>query len=158
MITVVGANQTIRDLARMAALLDRASARAVFREAAAMVRDEARNQAPRGSGTLKRSIISFLGKRKGGRSRELSSYARVNVLSGRVKAPHGLLVERGRGAVLPKNKKVLAMRIGRRVIFTRRAGPTVPNNYWERAVARTERRVVEFVLGGLSRIVGSEAV
>lgn len=75
-------------------LLD-ADVRRGFLAASGVIRDKERELAPKGRklegdkdpGLLRRSIISFLSAKRG--SRQTAAWTRVNILRGRVKAPHG---------------------------------------------------------------------
>lgn len=131
---VLGIKGLVRDFE---AIRDRATspeARRIFRIAAGKLRDSARRSAPRASGTLRRSIISFASRRRGKRA-DAAAFARVNVLSGRIKAPHGHLVEFGTKDRRPKRGKFLTF-------YTRRGGwvrakvvrGMKPNPYFRRGV------------------------
>lgn len=172
-VQLIGSSLAVRDLAQRAAVLDRAGARKVFREAAAMVRDAARRQAPRGKssdnpGQLRRSIVSFLSTRKGGRSRRLTSYASVNVRRGRVAAPYGLIVESGRKAVKATKAKSLMFIAGRSLgrnsntgrfqrrgdsVFSVYAKAAPANPFFKRAREQTALAASVHVVAGLSRII-----
>jgi hypothetical protein len=158
---VTGVAELVRQLAKRAAIIDRASTRKAFREGAAIVGEEARRQAPRGRGSenpgmLRRSIIWFLGRKKSGRTRELSAFARVNVKSGNTKAPHGLIIEAGRGASRPKKKRALLLHFGKGMVFSRSSKAVVANPYFQRAVDLASPRAVEHVVSELTRIIGED--
>jgi len=157
-VQLIGSSLAVRDLAQRAAVLDRAGARKVFREAAAMVRDAARRQAPRSRdsehpGQLRKAITSFLSKRKGGRTRRLEAFASVNVRKGRVVAKHGLIIEAGRKSVSKVKAKALKFSIKGKAVFSATSRAVPANPFFQRAVDATQSRASAHVVSGLSRII-----
>lgn len=156
---VTGAPGLLKQLAEDAALLDRVSARKAFREGAKIIALDARGKAPRDSGTLQRSLIWFIAKRAGSRAgaRKIESFAWVNVLKGRVKAPHALIVEKGRRAVEPRKKRALKFEIGRIAVYARRARSVPATRFFERAVAGSGHRALSHIVARLERIIAGVA-
>lgn len=102
-IKIFGIPELKKALGEVSGVLLDADVRRGFLAAAGIVRDKERERAPKGRklegdkdpGLLRRSIISFLSAKKG--SRQTAAWTRVNVRSGRVKAPHGAWVAFGTG-------------------------------------------------------------
>lgn len=143
-IVVLGKEKLLTALQGLATDLQSDEVRAGFRKSAALIRDKARAEAPSYGGTLRRAIVSFASKRRGKRA-EPAAWTRVNVLSGRVKAPHAHLVEFGTKARTPKKRRFMkfqgALGFGIGVnytVFAKRVARVRPNPYFKRAVERSD--------------------
>lgn len=131
---VLGIKGLTRDFEAIRERATSPEARRIFRAKAGKIRDAVRRTAPRKKGILRRAVISFASRRRGARS-DVAAFARVNVLSGRIKAPHGHLVEFGTKDRRPKRGKFLTF-------YTRRGGwvrakvvrGMKPNPYFRRGV------------------------
>ncbi len=147
-IVVIGKEQLLAALAAMADDLQSPDVRAGFARAAALIRDRARANAPKRGGWLRRAIVSFAGRRKGRRV-EPAAYARVNILSGRSKAPHGHFVEFGTVARRPKKKRFMkfsgALGIGIGVgfdVFAKKVARMRPKPFFQKAVQTNDERAL----------------
>lgn len=131
---VLGIKGLVRDFE---AIRDRATspdARRIFRTAAGKLRDAVRSSAPRKDGTLRRAVISFASRRRGKRA-DAAAYARVNVISGRITAPHGHLVAFGTKDRRPKRGKFLVFYSKRHGWVRKRVVRGMkPNPYFRRGV------------------------
>lgn len=143
-IVVIGKEKLLAVLQGLATDLQSDEVRAGFRKSAALIRDKARAEAPGYSGLLRRAIISFASKKRGKKA-EPAAWTRVNVLSGRVKAPHAHLVEFGTKARTPKKKRFMkftgALGFGIGVgytVFAKRVARVRPNPFFKRAVDRSD--------------------
>lgn len=136
---IVGLDALERDFRRLTEAMSTPEVKQVFRKAASKIRDRARANAPKKSGLLKRSIISFASKKRGKRA-EPAAWARVNVLKGRVQAPHGHLVEFGTKERRPKpGRRFLKFydKRTRRTIFTRRVAAMPAKPFFAPAVRQS---------------------
>lgn len=157
-IQVLGVKALGRDFERLAKVATTTETRRAFRAGAGVIRDEARRQAPRGRskdgakqpGQLRRSIVSFLGRRTR-KGEDVVSFARVNVLKGRVKAPHGHLVEFGTAERRPKTAKFMIFRYGGKVIRARKVRGMRANPYFARAVSGAGDRALQMVTESLKK-------
>lgn len=156
-IIVIGKEQLAAALQGLAGDLQSADVRTGFQRAAALIRDKARGEAPSYKGTLRRAIVSFASKKRGKRA-EPAAWARVNVLSGRIKAPHGHLVEFGTKARRPKKKRYMkfegALGFGIGVnytVFAKRVAAVRPNPYFERAVERSDSAALNVAVEAIKK-------
>lgn len=156
-IVVIGKDQLKAALQGLAGDLQSADVRTGFQRAAALIRDKARGEAPSYKGTLRRAIVSFASRRRGKRA-EPAAWARVNVLSGRVKAPHGHLVEFGTKPRRPKKRRYMkfegALGFGIGVtytVFTKRVAAIRPNPYFKRAVERSDSAALNVAIEAIRK-------
>lgn len=158
MIQVLGIRNLDRDFDRLKGIATTTETRRAFRAGAGVMRDAARAEAPRGTkrggsknpGLLKRAIISFLGRRRR-KGEEISSFARVNIRKGRVRAPHGHLIEFGTGQRRPKNAKFMAFSFNGGLVRARTAQGVTANSYFQRAVSRSGGKVLDAVTASLRK-------
>ena len=130
-----------------------AEANAAFRKGAGVIRDEARQQAPKKSGRLARAIISFASLKSGGRNGTPAGWARVNIFSGRVAARHGHLVEFGTKERRPKTKRRLAFMGLAGPVFARKVAGMKPNPYFSRAIAAKGQRALDVTVEGVRAVL-----
>ncbi len=157
-IQVLGVKALGQDFERLKRVATTSETRRAFRAGAGVVRDEARRQAPRGRtkdgskrpGQLRRSIVSFLGRRRRN-GEDVVSFARVNVLKGRVRAPHGHLVEFGTGERRPKTARFMTFRYGGKIIRARKVRGVQANAFFSRAVGVAGDRALQMVTGSLKK-------
>jgi HK97 gp10 family phage protein len=158
MIQVLGVRNLDRDFDRLKGIASSTETRRAFRAGAAVLRDAARTEAPRGTkrggsrnpGLLKRAIVSFLGRRRR-KGEDIVSFARVNVLKGRVRAPHAHLIEFGTSERRAKSAKFMTFRINGQVVRRRTVRGVTANPYFERAVSRSGGRVLDAVTASLRK-------
>ena len=163
-IQVIGGAQLDRKLIEIAKTMRRRETRAAFRRGAAVVREAVRGETPQDKGKLRQSVISF-GSKRTGAAAEPAAFARVNILKGRVRAPHGHLVHFGTQIRRPKRGKVLVFEgelgrgLGARgkrltgLVFTRRAASLKPNPFFERGVVKSQNQAVTNVVTDLKNII-----
>ena len=128
-------------------------ARRIFRIAAGKIRDAVRSNAPRRDGRLRRAIISFASRRRGRRA-DAAAYARVNVISGRITAPHGHLVAFGTKDRRPKRGKFLvfyAKRYG--WVKKRMVRGMKPNPYFRRGVETAGPSALNQALADIAALI-----
>jgi HK97 gp10 family phage protein len=155
-IQVIGVQELQREFSRIAGIVP-AVARPALRDAAKLIRDAARKEAPRGRkrdgslspGLLQRSIVSFLVKRK---TQSQVAYVRVNVLSGRSKAPHGHLIEFGT-SVRTWGGKLMRFRFKSKWKSARQIAGVKANAYFARAVRTTGNQALELVLSRVNSVL-----
>lgn len=158
-ITVIGTKAFHADLARLAGMVTSSEARRLFRAGAAIIRDQARTEAPRGKasegstspGLLRRAIISFGGRRSRLVEKQ-TAFARVNVLKGRVKAPHGHLVEFGTSDRVPRRSTYMTLKVRRKWRRAKRVRGVRPNPFFERSVTIAGPRALEAVTRGMKKL------
>lgn len=157
-IQTIGGADLQRRLGNILLGLRTAEANAGFRKGAGVIRDEARQQAPKKSGKLAAAIISFASKKSGGRNGEPAGWARVNLFKGRVTARHGFWVEFG-------TKERRSKRAGKRLkfvgdaglIFPRKVGAMRPNPFFERAVTVAGGRALDTTVQALVDVFNKAA-
>lgn len=157
-IQVLGVKALGRDFERLAKVATTTETRRAFRAGAGVIRDEARKQAPRGRskdgakqpGQLRRAIVSFLGRRVR-KGEDVISFARVNVLAGRIKAPHGHLVEFGTSERKPKRGRFMTFRAGGKVIRAKRVRGMRANPFFARALGVAGGRALQMVAESLKK-------
>lgn len=157
-IQVLGVKALGQDFERLKRVATTSETRRAFRAGSGVVRDEARRQAPRGRtkdgadqpGQLRRAITSFLGRRTRN-GEDVVSFARVNVLKGRIRAPHGHLVEFGTGERRPKTARFMTFRYGGKVIRARKVRGMRANAYFSRAVSVAGDKALQMVTGSLKK-------
>ena len=128
----------------------------IFRKAAGKIRDRARANAPKKSGLLKRSIVSFASKRRGKRA-EPAAWARVNVLKGRTQAQHGHLVEFGTKERRPKpGHRFLKFydKRSRKTIFTKRVAAMPAQPFFGPAVRQVGPSALEQAVREVAEKIG----
>lgn len=152
-IKVIGGSELRAALGNMLLGLRTAEANAAFRKGAGVIRDEARQQAPKKSGRLARAIISFASLKSGGRKGTPAGWARVNIFSGRVVARHGHLVEFGTKERRPKTKKRLAFMGLAGPVFARKVAGVKPNPYFARAIASKGQRALDVTVEGVRAVL-----
>lgn len=158
-ISVLGTKALQADFRRLAGMVTSAQARKLFREGAAIVRDQVRAEAPRGSasdgatspGQLRRAIISFAGRRTR-RGEEQSAFARVNIFKGRVRAPHGHLVEFGTADRIPRQSRFMTFKSRGQWRRAKRVRGVRPNPYFERGVSIAGPRALNHAAAGLKKL------
>lgn len=158
-ITVIGTKALHADLARLAGMVTSPQARRLFRAGAAIIRDQARAEAPRGKasdgstspGLLRRSIISFAGRRSR-RGEEQAAFSRVNVLKGRIKAPHGHLVEFGTSDRVPRRARFMTLKVRGKWRRAKRVRGVRPDPFFARSVTIAGPRALEAVTLGMKKL------
>lgn len=141
-LTLLGVPEFTQKLKGMVESLSTAETYSVFLTGAREIRDRARGEAPRRTGTLRKAIVARSAPRSKGR--EPAAFALVNLFRGANRAPHGHLVAFGTGERHPKQHKFLKITDARNfglkqfvagdAIYVKRARPVKANNFWERAV------------------------
>jgi len=157
-IQVLGVKTLGADFARLKQVATTAQTRRAFREGAGAIRDEARRRAPRGRtrdgskrpGLLRRSIVSFLGRRVR-RGEDVVSFARVNILKGNVRAPHGHLVAFGTSERRPKKSRFMTFLYRGKVVRAKKVRGVTANPFFARAVSVAGHRALLMVASSLKR-------
>jgi len=163
MIQVLGVRNLDRDFDRLKGIATTTETRRAFRAGSGVMRDAIRSEQPRGTkrggsrnpGLLKRATINFLGRRRR-KGEDITAFVRVNVLKGRVRAPHGHLVEFGTGERRAKSAKFMTFS-GNGQIIRRRTVRGVPANpAFKRGVSRSGGRVLDAVTASLRKQIESK--
>lgn len=157
-IQVLGVKALSQEFERLKRIATTTETRRAFRAGSGAIRDEARRQAPRGRakdgakqpGLLRRAIVSFLGRRAR-KGEDVVSFARVNIRKGRIRAPHGHLVEFGTGERRPKTAKFMVFRYGGKVVRAKKVRGVAANAYFSRAVSVAGGRALQIVTGILKK-------
>lgn len=173
-IQTIGGPELQRRFGLLVTFRDRSATRAAFREGSGIVRDAVRSEAPEqrriigprkaNQGSLKQAIVSFGSKRRGAKT-EPAAYERVNIITGRIIAPHGHLVEFGTRERRPKRGKFLtfAAEIGRGLgrnrqglfarVFAKRVAGTRPNAFHARGLAKSSSEALTITLRGVQEVI-----
>lgn len=159
MIRVLGTSALKEDFRQLAGMVKSAEARKLFRQSAAILRDQIRAEAPRGSasdgatspGQLRRAIISFAGRRTR-RGEEQSAFARVNILKGRIRAPHGHLVAFGTADRIPRQSRFMVFKSRGQWRRAKKVRGVRPNPYFERGVSIAGPRALNHATSGLKKL------
>lgn len=154
-ITIIGGERLAAELEQLKNLVTTAESRKAFREGARLIAIEQRRRAPVGRksdndenpGLLRRSIVWFLGRQN---KREVRSYARVNILQGRNRAPHGHLVSFGT-RVRTWNGKFMRFKHKRKWKASRSVGPMPKNSYFEQGLNAAAPAALNHIVQQLKR-------
>lgn len=171
-VEVIGAPEFKAKLSLIAVRLTGDEAGRVFLVAARVVRDEAKQEAPRSQypafsrlgrrggslhagstsqpGTLKKSIVAFRSRSK----TDPAAWSRVNVFKGSVKARHGHLVHSGTKARIPKSsKRMIFLGQGGRFIAVKRVAPMPANPFFQRAIGNVGDRALDQATQAMQRLI-----
>ncbi len=161
MIQVLGIRNLDQDFDRLKGIATTTETRRAFRAGSGVMRDAIRSEQPRGTkrggskspGLLKRATVNFLGRRRR-KGEDISAFVRVNVLKGRVRAPHGHLVEFGTSERRAKGK-FMTFRINGQVVRRRTVRGVPANPAFKRGVTRSGGRVLDAVTASLRKQIES---
>jgi hypothetical protein len=173
-IRTIGGPQLQAKLEQLKTFRGKRQTGAAFRAGVAIVRESARQEAPSGDriigprkrdqGKIKQAIISYGSKRRGANV-EPAAFARVNVLKGRIKAPHAHLVHDGTKERRPKRGKFLVFpaELGRglgrnrqglfSLVFARRAAGMRANPFFRRGVDKSSSQALEVTIRGVQTVI-----
>lgn len=144
-IKLIGIAETQAALRAVSQSLRAQDMRKVYLAAARIIRDQAKENAPKRTGLLRRSITTFASKTKFKERQAAITWAQI--FRGTVRAPHAHLVEFGtQGRRQRKDGRLMHFRAQNGWVSARSVAPMPANHFFGRAVNSHGIRALEFAL------------